>query len=83
MLCVTVVNTHPTQPIELALQVYQGRLNEVEMVTLAAHDIHAYNTLDQPAMVAPSVPRTIQARRDQVHVLLPACSVTRLMGRLG
>ncbi|HZR43066.1 MAG TPA: alpha-L-arabinofuranosidase C-terminal domain-containing protein [Ktedonobacteraceae bacterium] len=83
MLCVTVVNTHPTQPVDLALELRQGRLNEVETITLAANDIHAHNTFDNPGVVAPSAPQTVQARGDQLRVLLPAGSVTRLMGRLG
>jgi alpha-L-arabinofuranosidase len=82
VLCVTVVNTHPTQPVELDLELYRGWLNEVEIVTLAADDIHAYNTFENPATVKLAKPQTIHAQGKHVRVPLHAGSVTRIMGKL-
>jgi alpha-N-arabinofuranosidase len=82
VLCVTVVNTHPTEATELDLEVHQGRLGEVEVVTLAADEIHAHNTFEQPDVVHLSAPKTLQAKGSQLRVPLAPGSVTRLMGRL-
>jgi alpha-N-arabinofuranosidase len=82
VLCVTVVNSHPTQPVELDLEVYQGQLDTLEVVTLATDEIHAHNTFEQPDRVQLAAPQTVQARGERVHVSLAAGSVTRIMGRL-
>ncbi|GCE51195.1 alpha-N-arabinofuranosidase [Thermosporothrix hazakensis] len=82
-LCVTVVNTHPTQPVELDLELYQGKLTEVEKVTLAAQDMHAHNTFAHPNTVQLAPPQTLKARDQRLRVQLPAGSITRLMGQLG
>lgn len=82
MLCVTVVNTHPTQAVELDLETYQSKLRDLEMVTLAADDIHAHNTFASPETVALSRPQTVGAHGEHVRVTLPAGSVTRLRGYL-
>lgn len=82
VLCVTVVNTHPTQPVELDLEVFASSLKEVEVVTLAADDIHAHNTFEQPERVRLSPARTIAAREQHVRISLPAGSVTRMQGHL-
>jgi len=80
---VTVVNTHPTQAVELDLEVYQGKLGEVEAVTLTADEIHAHNTFEQPDVVQLAAAKTLQAQGSQLRVSLAPGSVTRLMGRLG
>jgi alpha-N-arabinofuranosidase len=82
VLCVTVVNTHPTETTELDLEVHQGKLGEVEVVTLAADEIHAHNTFEQPNVVHLSAPKTLTAKGSQLRVPLAPGSVTRLMGRL-
>jgi alpha-L-arabinofuranosidase len=82
VLCVTIVNTHPTEATELDLEVYQGKLGEVEVVTLAADEIHAYNTFEQPDVVHLSAPKTLTAKGSQLRVPLAPGSVTRLLGRL-
>ena len=81
-LCVTVVNTHPAQPVELDLEVFDNKLNEAEIVTLAADDMHAHNTFEQPDRVGLSSPRTVAARGRTLRVKLPAGSITRIMGTL-
>ena len=82
-LCVTAVNSHPTQAVELELDVRQATLGTMELTTLAADDIHAHNTFAQPDAVRPSAPSTVQADGSRVRVTLPAAAVVRLMGRLG
>jgi alpha-N-arabinofuranosidase len=81
-LCVTVVNTHPTQPIELDLEVYKHKLDTIEAVALAASDIHAHNTFEEPNQVYLSNARQIEARGEHTRVLLPAGSVVRITGQL-
>ncbi len=83
MLCVTVVNTHPTQPVDLDLELHRGRLSTVEVVTLAADDIHAHNTFEHPDILKLSAPMTLHVQGEHVRVALAAGSVTRIMGQLG
>lgn len=81
-LCVTVVNTHPTQPVELDLELYQYKLDTVDVVTLTTEDIHDHNTFEQPDLVHLSSPQQIAAQGEHVRVPLPAASVTRIMGKI-
>ena len=81
-LCVTVVNSHPTQPIEMDLEVRGSRLGTLEAVVLAADEMHAHNTFAQPDVVRPAAPTMVQADGSRVHVTLPAGSVVRLLGPL-
>ena len=82
-LCVTAVNSHPTQAVELELEVRQARLETLEVVTLAADDIHAHNTFARPDVVRLSKPATVQADGPRVRVPLPPGGVVRLRGPLG
>jgi alpha-N-arabinofuranosidase len=83
VLCVTVVNTHPTQPVELDLELFSGNLSTAEVVTLATDDIHAHNTFEEPERVRLSPAQTVAARDQHVRVVLPAGSVSRITGRIG
>jgi alpha-N-arabinofuranosidase len=82
ILCVTAVNAHPTQPVDLEVTVGQGQLETVEVVTLATGDIHDHNTFETPDKVTLSAPVTVQACGGQVRIPMPAASVIRLQGRL-
>ena len=82
MLCVTAVNSHPTQDVELAVDITQGRLDSVEVVTLSADDIHAHNTFGNPNAVTLSAPTTVQAKAGELRVHMPAASVIRILGRI-
>ena len=82
-LCVTAVNSHPTQPVELELEVRQAKVETVEVVTLAADDIHAHNTFARPDVVRPSEPTTVRADGPRVRVPLPPGGIVRLCGPLG
>jgi alpha-L-arabinofuranosidase len=81
-LCVTLVNSHPTQPVDVDLEITDARMESAELVTLYSHDIHAHNTFDEPNVVRLSPARHISIGGARVCVPLPAASVTRLMGRL-
>jgi len=84
-ICVTAVNTHPTEPLELDVELNRARwAGAVEAVTLAADDIRAHNTFAQPERVKLSAPQTLKADGGtHVRLTLPAASVVRLQGRLG
>jgi alpha-N-arabinofuranosidase len=80
---VTIVNTHPTQPVELDMEVFASKLNEAEVVALAADDMHAHNTFDQPERVHLFPAYTLVSRGQNLRVTLPAGSVTRITGKPG
>jgi alpha-N-arabinofuranosidase len=82
VLCVTAVNTHPAESVELEVELHPGRLEEVEVVLLSADDIHRHNTFAQPDRVRLSAPATVQARGARLRVPMPAGSVMRLLGQL-
>ena len=83
-LCVTAVNTHPTEAVELEVELHGASWGEAEVVTLTSGgDIRAHNTFDQPEVVKLSEPQTVGAKDGRVRVELPAGSVVRLRGRLG
>jgi alpha-N-arabinofuranosidase len=82
VLCLTAVNSHPTQPIDLDVELTAGRLETVEVVTLSAGDIHAHNTFENPDAVTLSKPQTLQAKGGNLRVTLPAGSVVRVLGTL-
>jgi len=82
MLCVTAVNTHPTEPVELKLDIHRGRLEEAEVVTLSTDDIHAHNTFRDPERVKLSTPATVAVGNDAPCLTLPPASVVRVQGRL-
>lgn len=79
-LCVTAVNAHPTQPIELDVQLYRARLDEVEVVELQADGFTAHNTPERPNAVRLSPPRCVKAEGDRLRVPMRAASVVRLRG---
>ncbi|MBV9468866.1 MAG: alpha-N-arabinofuranosidase [Abitibacteriaceae bacterium] len=81
-LCVTAVNTHPTEAIELEVELHRSGWNEVQVVTLNADDIHAHNTFSQPENVQLAAPQTVTARDGFLRVPMPAGSVIRLQGKL-
>jgi alpha-N-arabinofuranosidase len=82
VLCVTAVNSHPAQPVEVALEVHKSRLEAAEVVALSADDIHDHNTFDQPDIVKLSPARTVQGSGGCLRVPLPPASVARIIGRL-
>jgi alpha-N-arabinofuranosidase len=81
-LCVTAVNTHPTQTVDLEVELYRAAWSEVEVVALAADDIRAHNTFANPERVQLSAPQTGTARGSVLRHGMSAASVLRLRGRI-
>jgi alpha-N-arabinofuranosidase len=86
-LCVTLVNSHPTQPVEVEIDLHgTARLADAELITLAAPDadIRAHNTFAAPDRVRPSAPTRVTAANGECapRVTLPPASVSRLLGEL-
>lgn len=81
-LCVTVVNTHPTEAIELEVELQNARWDDVEAVSLAADEIHAHNTFAEPDRVRLSPPATVRARGSTLRHEMPPGSILRLRGPL-
>ncbi|MHC4563691.1 MAG: alpha-N-arabinofuranosidase [Planctomycetota bacterium] len=82
LLCITACNTHPAEPIDMALTLRAGRLPEAEVVTLAGHDYLSHNTFDRPDAVTVSAPQTIESPGETLRIPMPAGSVVRVMGTL-
>lgn len=81
--CVTAVNTHPTEPVELEVELYRARWSSAEATLLAADDIHAHNTFADPERVRLSPSQELAPDGDRVRVHLPAGSIVRVLGTLG
>jgi alpha-N-arabinofuranosidase len=77
-LTLTVVNPHISEPREAEIAVRGASLGTAKAVTLAAADIHAHNTFEQPAAVAPREDTVAPARGGALVHRFPPASVTRL-----
>jgi alpha-N-arabinofuranosidase len=77
-LTVTVVNPSIADPRETEIAVRGASIAGVRATTIAASDIHAHNTFDQPDAVRPREDRTEPARGGTVVYTFPSASVTRL-----
>jgi alpha-N-arabinofuranosidase len=77
-LTLTLVNPHATDTTTVEIAVRGGSLSTAQAVVLAAPEIHAHNTFDQPRLVQ-ARPQPMDALRGEivVHQLAPA-SVTRI-----
>jgi len=83
VLCVTLVNSHPSEAVEAELDLRGRRLAEADVVTLAAGDIRAHNTFENPDAVTLSAPATVAAKDgNALRVPIPAGGIVRVMGRL-
>lgn len=80
-LCVTAVNTHPTQAIDLEVELHRAQWSEVEIVTLEA-DIRAHNTFSNPEQVQLQAPRTVPVGNGHLRLPMPPGSVVRIQGKL-
>jgi alpha-N-arabinofuranosidase len=83
VLCVTATNSHHAQPVEVDLHVFGANLGTLEVITLAATEIHAHNTFDSPNHVTLGAPTTVQGHGEHARVTIPAGGVVRVMGKLG
>ena len=82
VLCITVTNSHPTEECDLKIGLNGATWNSVEVRTLSADDIHAHNTFEHPERVTLSEPLSISLSDAEPVFVLPAASVTRIIGRL-
>ena len=77
-LTVTLVNPHVSEPRTVEIAVRGAAAASAQAVALAAPDIHAHNTFEQPRTVQPRQQKVDAPKAGMlVHELLPA-SVTRL-----
>jgi alpha-N-arabinofuranosidase len=85
VLCVTLVNTHPSAAasVDLNLKSSSFATSELELVTLASGDIHDHNTFASPDKVHLSAPSKIAAKGSSAPVEIPAGGIIRVMGRIG
>ena len=79
-LCVTAVNSHPGESVEVEIEVHGSNVGAFEMVTLAAGDIHAHNTFTDPEQVKLSAPTAVQGSGSRIRVTIPAAGIVRLQG---
>jgi alpha-N-arabinofuranosidase len=81
-LCVTVVNAHPSQEVELDIDLHDSHMETAEVVTLKTGDIHDHNTFGRPDLVSLSSPKQARASGKHLRVPLPAASIARIIGSL-
>ena len=73
----TVVNPDIHNPQETEIDIRGARINDCKAIVLAATDIHARNTFDQPNAVQPTTDSNIRTASPLIYRFAPA-SVTRL-----
>ncbi|BCS31059.1 alpha-N-arabinofuranosidase [Luteitalea sp. TBR-22] len=80
----TLVNPHATDATDATITLRGGRAASARAVTIAAGEIHAHNTFDRPAVVAPSAESAVPVGPGASFThRLPPASVTRLTVALG
>ncbi len=82
-LTLTVVNPHATEPCDATIAIRGGRASSARGQVLAAADIHAHNTFDRPAVVAPADAAVALGTGDGITHRFPPASVTRLSLQMG
>jgi len=81
-LCVTAVNCHPTQAVELEVELHRARWGEVEVTAFAAEEIRAHNSFEEPERVTMSSGQLHAAREGLLSVPLPPGGILRACGSL-
>jgi alpha-L-arabinofuranosidase len=77
----TVVNPHVSEPREAQIAVQGGSFSSgsaATALTIAASDVHAHNTFDQPKSVEPREDRVGGVQGGVLTHRFPPASVTRL-----
>ena len=82
LLCVTATNAHPTEPMEMELELRGGKVRQAKVVTLAGKDFLAHNTFEKSNAVKLSKAAVVEAKGKLLRVELPAGSVVRVMGKM-
>lgn len=79
VLCVTAVNSHPTEAVELEIEAHKSALDGAEVVILAANEMHAHNTFARPDVVHLSASERVQARDGVLRIPMPPGSIIRVL----
>jgi alpha-L-arabinofuranosidase len=74
----TVVNPHVSEAREAEVALLGGAITGARATTLAAGDIHAHNTFDEPRAIEPAAAATAAPRAGALVHRFPPASVTRL-----
>lgn len=81
-MCLTLCNTHPTEPLACDVHLVGAKMTAGDVVHLSANDIHAHNTFEEPNRGRASAPVRKAFKDGHPLITLPSASVTRMMGRL-
>ncbi len=82
ILTLTVTNLSPDSPKASDIVVRGGRIRNISVTTLAAADVHAHNSFDNPRSVEPSTKTLAVAGQTIEHTFAPA-SVTKFEVTIG
>jgi alpha-N-arabinofuranosidase len=84
-LTLTVVNPHISEPREAQIALQGGTMSSVSptALTIAAADVHAHNTFEQPKAVEPREDKVGAVQNGVLTHRFPPASVTRLTIGLG
>lgn len=77
VITLTVVHPGLTKPLDTQIALNGARISHVSAQALAASDMHAHNTFDDPNAVKPAS-LGVEVLNDLIAVSLPPASVTRL-----
>ena len=77
VITLTVVHPGLTKPMDTQIALNGARISHVSAQALAASDMHAHNTFDDPNAVKPAS-LGVEVLNDLIAVSLPPASVTRL-----
>ena len=73
----TIVNPDLSKTVETQIALRGAAISSASGTVLAARDMHAHNTFDQPNAVTPAT-LAVALRGDLLNVSIPAASVTRV-----
>ncbi|MET0692812.1 MAG: alpha-L-arabinofuranosidase C-terminal domain-containing protein [Propionibacteriaceae bacterium] len=81
-LCVTAVNSHPREAVEVELDLRGRSLESATVVVLATEDIHDHNTFTDPDRVVPGAETAVDVSGPFPTITLPPASICKVVGRL-
>lgn len=81
-LCLTAVNAHPSESVEIELDLRGSSLGEATLVVLATDDILDHNTFDQPDLVVPGAAVSVDVSGPFPRFTLPPASIGKVLATL-
>jgi alpha-N-arabinofuranosidase len=81
-LVVTAVNAHPTESVEVELDLRGATLQSATLTVLATGDIHDHNTFADPDLVVPGAEVALDVSGPFPRFTLPPASVGKVLGTL-